>query len=85
MALATTEYISDSQEIMWADFKDTHALYSAELEAFIGYNSDGQLLSGKTPLLMVNGLWILQEDPEKIKSRNDIKSLNLMLKVIEER
>lgn len=82
MALTTIEHVGINKEIMWADFKDTHALYSERSNSFIGYNIEGQLLSGLEPLYLVDGLWILKEDPKKILKYLDLKSSELTLKII---
>lgn len=83
MALTTSEFVGEDMEIMWANFKDTHGLYLPKLDAFIGYNVDGELLTGKPPIQMINGLWVLMEDPSKIVKNVDIKLSDLVLKIIE--
>lgn len=82
MALCTAEYVSLNTEIKWADFKDTHALFFPKAQRFVGYNRDGMLLIGKPELVMVDGLWLLEEDPELIQKFKDEPAINLMLSII---
>ena len=83
MALITAEYVDKSATIMWADFKDTHALYHPRAERFVGCNQDGMLILGKPHPELINGVWILVEDPDLIGKYSDLPAFSLVLKVID--
>lgn len=82
MALCTSEYVSISSEIMWADFRDTHALYFSRAGRFVGFNQDGFLLLGQEGLHLIGGYWFLQEDPVAIQKFKELPATELELKLI---
>jgi hypothetical protein len=82
MALLTAEAVSRNCPMRWADHRDTHALYHSESGRFVGLNIDGELLLGQEGIRMVDGVWILQEDPEMLKKYLNLNPLNLMLQII---
>lgn len=83
MALCTSEFVGISSNIMWADFRDTHALFYPKAGRFIGYNQDGVMLLGKKDLSLVNGVWIAEEDLNLMSKFPDIPALELELCLIE--
>jgi len=82
MALCTSEGVNLQSYIMWADFRDTHALYLPKAKRFVGYNRDGFLLIGKSECRMVDGLWLIEEDPELIMRHSEEPAMNLVLQII---
>jgi hypothetical protein len=82
MALLTAEEAGPGNEIMAADFKDTHALFHARSGKFVGLRRDGSMWTGEPPMSLVDGLWFIGES-EAQPQLTEIPAAELTLRKIE--
>jgi len=70
LVLLTVEEVEPNVDVLMADFRDTHALFYAPLNAWMGMAPDGMHL-GTAPPEMRDGIWYVVRDEELyVRCRN---------------
>ncbi len=71
LALLTAREIVESNQIMLADFRDTHALVYKKTGHFIGLSLTRGIRLGGHPIQMIDGVWYITEDPKAQKGHEN--------------
>ena len=73
MVLMTAREIDGLSPMYLADFKDTQVLIYKPTGNFIGFSADLGLRLCKGPPKMVNGMWIVHDDPIANGNHKNVK------------
>jgi hypothetical protein len=82
MALMTARDIDGSSPMYLADFKDNQVLSYRPTGHFIGFSSQLGLRLCKGPPKMLNGMWIVHDDPVANEKHVDVKLASNLLDFI---